>query len=323
MEGSGEQSFFAVFTLGSLVVGGFWVVFRKRPGKLCTLTLTGANRHFNCCAVLTVFSLFVRTGFNCSRDRANAVFNIFATTICFVPFVNNVLTSGFNFNGVIAANIFIVFTNCTLLSVPAKIGLFNGVLVFKTLTLVTYKANLFGNGLRIVINGLCSSPRCGSGHSATFDLFCVTVGVNTLFTPATTAGVAGCILKVDKFACDPRLPTLTRRCVSGTTNVATRSTTGLRDLGTTRGFSNSALDFYGICLRGLTRSCGCNFTITYISLVISVYVCCNFHDAFGRTSCGTGATPTTNNIGTRRLSPTRAGRHVITLYLIFTIIVFF
>lgn len=309
-----------MFTGGvCLVVWCSGFVFRKRPGNLCTLTLTGANRQFNCCAVLTVFALFLRTGFNCATTRASAVFKYFLTTICFVPFFNNVLTSGFNCNGVIAVNVIIVFVNCTLLTVPASSGS-NGVVVFNTLTLVTYNANLFGNGLRIVINGLCSTPRCDSGHSATFDVFCVTVGVNTVCTPATTAGMAGCVLNGTNLSCIPRVPSLTRRCLSKA--VAPTGRTALRSLRTTRGFANSVTAFYAACVSGLSRTCGCKFNITYISLVVSVLVCMTFHSAFGRTSCGSGRTGPTG-IMRRGLAPRRAGRHVMTLLLIFTMIVFF
>ncbi len=172
---------------------GWWrgFVFRKRPGKLCTLTLTGANRHFNCCAVLTVFALFLRTGFNFSTTRTKRFCSVFLTNMCFLPVMNNVLTSGFNCNGVIAVNVFVVFLNCTLLTVPAKTSAVNLTVVVNTLTLVTLNANLFGNGLRIVMNGLCSRDGCSAHHSSKFSLFCVTVGVNTVFTPATTATIAG------------------------------------------------------------------------------------------------------------------------------------
>lgn len=301
------------------MVGSLSAVFRKRPGNLCTLTLTGANRHFNCCAVLTVFALFLRTGFNFATTAASAVFTDFLTKICFVPLVKNVLTSGFNCNGVIAANVIVVFTNCILLTVPVTAGV-KLCSVFNTLTLVTLKAKLFGKGLRMVMNGLCSTPRCDTGHSATFDLFCVTVGVNTLFTPATTATVAGCILNGTNFDCMPRVPSLTRRFLSNA--VATRNRTALATVRATRGFAKDVTSFYAACVSGLSRTCGCNFNITYVSLVTSVTVCIVFHSAFGRTSCGSGRTGPTG-MRRRRLAPTRAGRHVITLLLMFTIIVFF
>lgn len=177
----------------------FWglvFVFGGRPGNLVTTSFTGLNRHFNFCAVVTVLMLFLRTGFKLSKGRTNLVCSAFCFSVCVLTLVNNVVTSEAHGCGnAVFANVILVTMNCLVLTVPSPAPIIGGALflivAYTTLFIVTFKGNLFGKGLRTLMKRVCSGPRCSDVHSSNFSLFCVFVGMNTVFTPFTTMNMHG------------------------------------------------------------------------------------------------------------------------------------
>lgn len=178
------------------MVGCLCLVFDGRPGKLVPTTLTGLNRHFNFCAVVTVLILFLRTGFKLSKGATKVVCSAFCFSVCVLTLMKNVVTSGAQGCGkAVVMNVILVTLNCLVLTVPSGApisgrALFLAVAYVK-LFIVTFNGKLFGNGLRTLIKRVCSGPRCSSVHSSNFSLFCVFVGVNTVFTPVTTVNMHG------------------------------------------------------------------------------------------------------------------------------------